>query len=183
MPARLFFLAAVAVSLSPALSRGQAPVAAQRDAMKMLDFLVGEWKGEGWMEFAPGQRRTFRGTEVVQNRLEGLLLTVEGLHRGQTGGNAEEVTVHNAFALVSYDGQAKRYRLQAYTSRGNYEDAEAKVTDGQLVWGMKVPQFGDVRYTVKRDDKGRWFEIGEVSEDGKTWRKFFEMTLEPVKSK
>jgi hypothetical protein len=183
MLARLFLLVAVLASLSPALSPAQDPAAAQRAAMKKLDFLIGEWKGEGWMEFAPGQRRTFRGTEVVQRKLGGLLLTIEGLHRGKAGGKAEEVVVHNAFAVVSYDGKAKRYRFQAHTARGGYEDAEAKVSDGQLVWGMKVPQFGEVRYTIKRDAKGRWFEVGEVSQDGKKRRKFFEMTLEPVKAK
>src|SRR5262249_24812754 len=108
---------------------------------------------------------------------------VEGLHRGQAGGTGQEVVVHNAFTLVSYDDKAKRYRFQAFTGRGNYEDAEAKVSEGQLVWGMKVPQFGDVRYTIKLDEKGRWFEVGEGSQDGKEWRKDFEMTLERVESK
>ena len=183
MLTRRYFLAVVALALSPALSPAQAPAVAQRDAMKKLDFLVGEWKGEGWMEFAPGQRRTFRGTEVVQRKLQGLLLTIEGVHRSQAGGKAKEAVVHNAFTVVSYDEKAKRYRFQAYTARGNHEDTEAKVRDGQLVWGMKVPQFGEVRYTITRDDKGRWFEVGEVSQDGKPWRKFFEMTLETVKPK
>ena len=165
-------------------SPGQPPApAAQRDAMKKLDFLVGQWKGEGWMEFAPGQRRTFKGTETVQGKLDGLLLAVEGRHLGRPDDKGKEVVVHNAFGLVSYDDKAKRYRFQAFTSRGNYEDAEAKVSEGQLVWGMKVPQFGEVRYTTKLDEKGRWFEVGEVTQDGKAWRKFFEMTLERVESK
>jgi hypothetical protein len=183
MLARLDLLAAVAVALSPTLSLAQAPAVAQRDAMKKLDFLVGEWTGEGWMESAPGQRRTFRGTEVVQSKLEGLLLTIEGVHRSRASGKDSEGVVHSAFAVVSYDEQAKRYRFRAYTARGNHEDTEAEVADGQLVWGMTVPQFGKVRYTITRDDKGRWFEVGEVAEDGKAWRKFFEMTLEPVKPK
>jgi hypothetical protein len=34
-----------------------------------------------------------------------------------------------------------------------------------------------IRYTIRLDDKGRWFEIGERSTDGATWTKFFEMTL------
>ena len=166
-------------------SPGQPPTgpAGQRDAMKKLDFLIGQWKGEGWMEFAPGQRRTFKGTETVQGKLDGLLLAVEGRHLGQLGGEGKEVVVHTAFGLVSYDDKAKRYRFQAFTSRGNYEDAEAKVSEGQFVWGMKVPQFGDVRYTTKLDKKGRWFEVGEVSQDGKEWRKFYEMTLERVEPK
>jgi hypothetical protein len=146
--------------------------------MKKLDFLVGRWKGGGWMELAPGQRRAFRGTEVVSRKLDGLLLTIEGLHRGQVGDKEEAVVVHSAFTLVSYDNKARRYRFQAFTGRGDAEDAEAKVSERQLVWGLKAPGFGDVRYTIKVDDQGRWFEVGEVSRDGKTWRRFFEMTLQ-----
>ena len=110
---------------------GQSPTtAAQQDAMKRLEFLVGQWKGEGWMQVA-GQRRTFKGTEVVQRKLDGLLVAIEGLHRGQVG---EEGVVHHAFALVSYDDKAKRYRFQAFTSQGTYEDAEAKVSTTMAGW-------------------------------------------------
>src|SRR5438105_15866911 len=114
MSTRLPWVAILFLPVAAGSSPGQPPApAAQQEAMKKLDFLVGQWKGEGWMEFAPGQRRTFQGTEVVHSKLDGLLLTVEGLHRGRVGDRGEEVVVHNAFALVSYDGQAKRYRFQA----------------------------------------------------------------------
>src|SRR5438477_9128613 len=117
MSTRLPWVAILFLTVAVGSSPGQPTPAAQREAMKKLDFLVGQWKGEGWMEFAPGQRRTFKGTEVVQRKLDGLLLAIEGLHRGK----GEEVVVHNAFGLVSYDDKAKRYRFQAFTSRGNYE--------------------------------------------------------------
>ena len=91
--------------------------------------------------------------------------------------------MHNAFALVSYDDKAKQYRFQAFTGRGQSGDAEAKVAEKQLVWGMKVPQYGEVRYTTKLDDNGRWFEIGEVSQDGTTWRQFFEMSMQRPEAK
>jgi hypothetical protein len=137
---RLPCVAILFLTMAAGSSLGQPPApAAQREAMKKLDFLVGEWKGEGWMEFAPGQKRTFKGTEIVQSKLDGLLLSVEGLHRGRLG-EKEDVVVHNAFGLLSYDDKARRYRFQAFTSRGNYEEAQAKVSDGQLVWGMKIPQ-------------------------------------------
>ena len=170
--------AAIVILLSTGSSQAQAPATAQREAIKKLDFLVGEWKGEGWMEFGPGQRRTFAGTEVVQRKLDGLLITIDGLHRSLTTGQGKDAVIHNAFTVVSYDEQAKKYRFQAFTARGNYENAEAKITEGQLVWGMKIPQFGEVCYTIKLDDKGRWFEIGEVTRDGATWQQFFEMKLE-----
>ena len=91
-----------------------------------------------------------------------------------------------ALGLALLSGCATtQYRPVVYSgvSRGNYEDAEAKVSEGQLVWDMKIPQFGDVRYTIKLDDRGQWFEIGEVSRDGKTWQQFFEMTLQRGEAK
>src|SRR5207247_1903976 len=131
MLARICCSAVLVLSASTGATLAQPPApAAQRDAMKKLAFLVGEWQGGGWMEFAPGQRRTFKGTETVRTKLDGLLLTIEGRHRGQVGGKGEEVVLHNAFALVSYDDQAKRYRFQAFTARGNHEDTGAKVSDG-----------------------------------------------------
>ena len=178
----VLFLAAV-VGTSPGQPQPPTAPAGQRDAMKKLDFLIGQWKGEGWMEFAPGQRRTFNGIETVQSKLDGLLLAIEGLHRAGAGDKGQQIVVHSAFTVMSYDDKAKRYRFQAFTGGGNYEDAEAKVSDGRLEWGMKVPRFGDVRYTIKLDDKGRWFEIGEVSRDGTTWRQYFEMTLQRVDAK
>jgi hypothetical protein len=39
-----------------------------------------------------------------------------------------------------------------------------------------------MRYTITLNDRGQWFEIGEISCDGKEWSKVFEMTLERVKS-
>ena len=66
MSIRLFFVAAIMVSMSAALSLAQPPTVERREAMKKLEFLVGSWKGEGWMEHGPGQRRTFRGVEIVQ---------------------------------------------------------------------------------------------------------------------
>ena len=180
MNKRLAFVVVVGlISLINGVSLGQPPQppVVQQAAMKKLDFLVGQWQGEGWMEFAPGQRRAFKGSEVVHSKLDGLLLGIDGIHRALVGAKGIETVIHSAFGLLRYDEKAKQYRFQAFTTHGNYEDAEAKVTDGQLVWGMVIPQFGEVRYTIKLDDKGQWFEIGELIQDGKVARKFFEMTL------
>jgi hypothetical protein len=175
-----FWGAAVLLSLlSSATALGQeakAP-AAQQEAMKKLGFLLGQWKGESWMEFRPGQRSSSVGTETVQNKLGGLLVTIEGVFRRKVGEKEAGDIVHQAFAVVSYDEKAKRYRFHAFTDRGTYTEAEAKVADRKLVWGFRVPQFGEVRYTITVTEDGRWSEIGEVSSDGKQWRKFFEMNL------
>lgn len=174
-------IATLLVLASSVLAQHQPPSGAQRDAMKKLDFLVGTWKGESWIEMMPGQRSTAHGTETIQSKLDGLLLSIDGLHMGKRNGTGPDVVIHNAFAIVYYDLARQQYRFEGFTTRGNRVECEAMVSENQLTWSMKIPNFGDVKYTIKLDEKGHWFEIGEVSADGKEWRKFFEMTLERVK--
>ena len=73
------------LSAAPGPGQDAKAPAAQREAMKKLDFLEGQWKGESWTEFVPGQRQAARGTETVRSKLGGLLLTIEGVHRRKTG--------------------------------------------------------------------------------------------------
>jgi hypothetical protein len=45
----------------------------------------------------------------------------------------------------------------------------------------QIPPRGQMRYTIKHNEKGEWFEVGEMTQDRQTWHKFFEMTLERQK--
>jgi hypothetical protein len=157
------------------------PPPAQVEAMKKLNFLVGEWKGEGWTEFAPGQRRTSPIVESVQPKLGGVVLLVEGLGKKKVPGKQEEVVVHSAVGILSYDDRAKTYRLRSYIANGQSTDALAKFVDEGFQWSFQAGPNLSFRYTVKLTDKGEWFEIGEMSQDGTNWRKFHEMTLQKVK--
>ncbi|MDX2042602.1 MAG: hypothetical protein SF097_15380 [Acidobacteriota bacterium] len=154
--------------------------ATQAQEMKKLDFLVGEWQGEGWTEFVPGQRRTASITEKAQSKLNGTVLLLEGLGKTKVPGKQEEIVVHNALGVLSYDANAKLYRLNSFLADGRSTDAEASFVDGAFQWRMQVPQMS-IRYTIKLTEKGEWFEQGEMSQDGKTWRQFHEMTLRRVK--
>ncbi len=40
---------------------------------------------------------------------------------------------------------------------------------------------GKTRFTITHTDKDEWSESGEATGDGKSWHKFFEMTLHRVK--
>ena len=157
------------------------PSPVQLEAMKKLQFLVGEWKGEGWNEMVPGQRRTSPIAESVQSKLGGMVLLVEGLGKRKVPGTQDEVVVHNALGILSYDERAKVYRLRSHIATGQTTDAEAKFTDGGFQWAFKAGPSLSFRYTVKLTDKGEWFEIGEMSQDGTEWRKFHEMTLQKLK--
>jgi hypothetical protein len=178
-------LAALLFSVLPVPLSAQPPAREQPEALKPLDWMVGSWEGTSWIEFAPGQRRTNNSPETVQSKVGGAVLLFEGFHKGKTrgqDGKEVEVTTHDSLSMLLYDEKDKRYRFVAYTARQGYGDFEAKLIDGGWRWET-ASSAGKLRFTIAHTDKDEWFESGEISEDGKSWRKFFEMTLHRVKSR
>lgn len=149
--------------------------------MKKLEFLVGEWKGTGWMQMGPGQKAESVVNENVQAKLGGRVLIIEGLGRARSEGSSEGRVVHNAFAFLYYDQEAGRFRMRAFLANGQAVDADTSFKDGVFEWGFQVPQ-GKIQYRTRLNPKQQWFEEGSISLDGgKTYQKFFEMTLDRVK--
>lgn len=167
------------LSVLPLASAAQTPLSPQQAEMKKLDFLVGQWQGEGWIMLGPGQRHTFRQTENVQRKVDGTVLLIEGVGKSKDPKN-EGAIIHNAFAIITYDNSAKAFRWYAVRANADPVDTQLKVSEKTFIWGM-TNQGGEIRFTIKINEKGQWFEVGEFSRDGKTWQKFFEMTLERVK--
>jgi hypothetical protein len=149
-----------------------------REAMKKLAYLVGQWKGPAEMSFGPNRKESVSQTEDVEYRLGGTILVIEGTGRGTLPGTDKEGIVFNAYAVVSYDVATKQYRMKAYRKEGTSVDADVTVADRGFVWGFKDPQRGTrIRYTMTWEKDGTWKEIGEYTTDDKTYQKFFEMNL------
>jgi hypothetical protein len=160
----------------------QQPDSIQREAISQLNWLAGQWKGEGFAEYRPGQRSYVNMTETIEPRLNGTVLLIEGLGRRRLADAPEGEIVHNAMAVVSYDEKAKKYRWQAWRiPGGSYIDTDLTVGDQTLEWSMTTPQGGTTRFVIKLNEKGEWRETGEYAPDNKSWNKFFEMTLRKVK--
>jgi hypothetical protein len=157
------------------LSAQTSSLTTRLNEMKKLDYMVGVWKGTGWIEHQGG-RQTFAGTETVQSKLNGLALLIEGKFKDKDG-----AVIHETLAVLNYDEKTKAYRFNTYLATGLTGEHELKLLEGGWQWGFQIPGAGNVRYTFKLTDKGEWFEIGEFSQDGKSWRKFFEMTLQKMK--
>jgi len=155
-------------------------VSVQRDEMKKLSFLLGNWQGEGWIILAGGKRETFRQTERIVSKLDGTAILIEGEGKSRVGETQQQATMFQSLAIINYDETNKRYRFVSQTTQGRYGESEARLIDGGMEWGFRVPQGGRIRYTIKLTDKGEWFETGEFSADEKAWRKFHEMTLKRV---
>ena len=165
----------------PAPLAAQANVAEQREAMKKWEQWIGRWQGSGWIEYAPGKRMTHTITETIQSRLGGTALLIEGLGKGKHPGQEQESSIHESLATITYDDRAKQYRFVTHTEKGMFAIPEIKLIENGWQWGLQFPQGGGFRYTVKMTDKGEWHEIGERSQDGKTWALFLDMTLKRVK--
>lgn len=150
--------------------RPESPVPAQAAQMSKLDFMLGTWKGSGWIRMGPTHRSTFNQTEVVTKKLEGTLITIEGDGRDSADDSRH---VHDAFALISYSDSSFHFLAIA---NGNRLEVVPTVSDHIFQWGFDAP-YGKVRYTLDFTS-GKWHETGELSRgDGKTWNQNFEMTL------
>ena len=148
-----------------------------RTAMSKLGYLIGSWKGTAVVQAGPGQATEVTQTEVVESRLDGLVLVVEGLGKAMKPG---EPVVHHAVGLISYDVLARQYQVVAYRQDGQSVIATGKfLDDGNFQWGFELPG-RQVRYHMGRL-QGDWFETGEFSIDGKTWTTFIEMQLKRIK--
>ncbi len=167
--------------LSTLTAQAQVGASTSKADLKKLDFMIGEWKGGGWMEYTPGQRRAFTGTETVESKLDGAVIQVEGLHKAKQPGSDKEAVIHHALGILSYDEQAKLYRFHAWLASGRYTEAEVKLIESGWQWGYADPRGATVRFTIRITEKGDWHETGEVTMDGKTWRQFFEMNMRRAK--
>jgi hypothetical protein len=145
-------------------------------AMLKIQPLSGEWSGEGWMQIGM-EKRTFTQTEKVVQKAHGTVILIDGLGVDKITGK----TIHEAFAVISYDLPGKKYLIRAFLANGNYIDADLRVeTDGTIIWGYKHPQAGEIKYTISAS-QGKWEEKGQMNRDGSNWIPFFQMNLEKVK--
>src|SRR5215469_15257484 len=132
----LAFLIAAAVQQQPP----RAPdVNAQRQAMKKLGFLIGEWAGEGCMLRASGEWIEFNQTERAEYKLDGLLLVIEGVGRTKSDGRP----LLQAYGIASYDDATGTYHMRAFND-GRWLETDTALADNgkELTWGLPV---GDIR--------------------------------------
>jgi len=132
----LVFLVAAAMQQPPP----RAPdVNAQRQAMKKLGFLIGEWAGEGRMLRASGEWIEFNQTEHAEYKLDGLLLVIEGVGRAKSDGRP----LLQAYGIASYDDATGTYHMRAFND-GRWLETDTVLADNgrELTWGFTV---GDIR--------------------------------------
>lgn len=134
--------------------------------MKELNFMVGQWKGTGWMLGKSGKSE-FMQTENIQFKLDSTAILIEG--KGMSNGKV----IHHALAILTYDKSKEQYSFRSYLPSGMNAEFKAEIIDNKLYW---YPN-DNVRYIVWLNEHNQWYETGEYKR-GQGWNQFFEMTLD-----
>ena len=175
----MFSLAAFLIAAAVQQPPHRPDVNAQREAMKKLNFLVGQWSGEGRMLRPGGEWMDITQTEHAEYKLDGLLLMIEGVGRAKGDGQP----VLGAYGIVSYDDATGKYYMRAF-NEGQWLQTETDLSsnDKGLTWGFTI---GDIRTksTMRLTDSGEWTENHEISIGTQPPRKFMELTVKPVRAK
>ena len=156
-----------------AQSSQAANVQTQRSAMDKLQFLVGTWSGHARIWQGPGISIELIQTEQVIYKVDGLILTIEGIGKSKSDGRV----ALQAFGLISYDDEAGAYRMRAFND-GRWLESEvslANVGKG-LQWGFA---FGRIKTnsTLHIDEYGEWTEVHEAAVGSEPGRKFMEIAV------
>ncbi len=159
---------------TPAFAQGAydpAPrVAAQKEAMKALSFLDGEWRGPAKTLLNNGSWHELTQTERVGPMLDGTVKVIEG-----RGYEADGTVSFNAFAVISYNPDSKTYAMRSYAS-GRQGDYPLWPTADGFRWEIQAGPNMKIEYVATVKD-GAWTEIGHrIAKDGQPV-KFIEFTV------
>lgn len=132
---------------------------------------VGTWKGTGWQMTESRERIEFVVEELVESKIGGLALMVEGKGTGTDGTEG-----HHAMGMIYYNLDNERYEFHSIIKEGMTTLATAKIAqNGDFIWGFDVPG-GQIQYTITITGD-TWVEKGAFSMDGTQWWPIMEMTL------
>lgn len=131
-------------------------VAEQAEMVGRLAYMVGCWKGSGWVIAADG-RTDIEQTERVRQTLSGEVMVIDG--RSIVPGKSHE-PVFSAFAVLRYD-PATGYRWRAASQGGETETAMV-VTDDGWYWDLEAGPGAVIRYQ-SWFTRNTWHETGVLT--------------------
>ena len=141
--------------------------------MKKLNFLVGEWAGEARVLRGPSEATELVQTEKAQYKLDGLILTIEGVGRTKSDGRP----ILQALGVISYDDESKAYHMHAFND-GRFLETEVKVSEeGKgMTWGFAL---GEIRTksVMRINEKDEWTELHEIMIGSQPSKKLLEIAV------
>jgi len=131
----------------------EATMSAQREAMKALAMLDGEWRGPAKSLRNDGGWHPMVQTERVGTMLDGTVRVLEG-----RGFEASGELSFTAFAVISYSPATKTYTMRSYSS-GRVGDFPIVPTGTGFTWEIQAGPEMKIAYEAIIKD-GVWTETG-----------------------
>ena len=167
----VFFLQVSVTAQAPALE----------GEMKKLEFLVGEWKGEGSETF-PGRKykNSFTQKTKIEITKDSLLRIKDERNYKPKGGALHTGSLE---AIISYDTKLKLYSWRGKNSKITLEAkliGERTFQFGMPFSAIIQPKEGNRKTTIRVTENGEWHETIEEFLDGE-WFVMEESTLKRIK--
>ena len=101
-----------------------------------LEFLAGNWVGQGWVALPDGSRETFDVFERVEVTAGGHVVLVRGEGFAPAGAGRGGQPVHDAVGMISLTSDG--YEMYAATQRGGPQAYDMRIEDNGFVWWMAL---------------------------------------------
>ncbi len=167
---RLLFIA-ILISMFGPVSAQESKIVGQKK-MKPFTWLVGNWKGSGWVMGVDGQKKSFTQKETIELLQNGTVITLKGI--GMHGSD----TTHLAYAVLYWDLFSDNYKFLAFTGDGRNTLSTAKEENQKLIWSLTMKDGRTMKYSIWKNEQNQWKETGEILQEKKPIIQFFEMILE-----
>ncbi len=162
----IFLLLAWVSQLEMAHSQSYNSDPLNKRSVQELGFLVGEWKGSGWVMGSDMKKLEFDQTEIIQFKLDSTLVVIEAL------GMVKDKVVHNALGVVSAEKEEHTFSFQSYLQNGKEGRYKSEIKGREFRW---YPTH-EIRYIIRIDEDGQCVELGEISKGG-NWYQFLEVKM------
>jgi hypothetical protein len=120
-------------------------------SMKKLDFVIGNWEGEGWLLVGPDQRYTFSVTESYSYRCNGSVIDGEGRFRPQGVPGDLETATMSGLGMIYFDPQSGEYRMWHYGGTGSGFVFTTKID---------IDVEGRALHYINKDARGETYKFG-----------------------
>jgi len=146
-------------------------------AAEAMDFLIGDWEGEGWSIGPDQQRETFDIYERIEavGGGHGVFLLGEGY--APAGSARQGRPVHQAGGLVVRTSEG--YEMRSITAYGEHRDMAMNIREDGFAWSLDLGGYGRINYVATVQD-GVWEERGEFCRSETECYPNFYMRLERV---
>jgi hypothetical protein len=159
------------------------PGAVERAALARVDFLVGDWEGEGWSLTRSGQRNKFWVKEFYRYRGNKDLMDMEGRFGDILPDGSRSAEREYDLGILFFDRESQEYRMWHYSSDGTVFTVkiafDMKARSAQYTKEYAPGELG--KFSLAVGDDGVWVTTFEILRPDKTWLQAMEFRMKRVK--